>query len=81
MRLRYKGVLPITFLLENIGTVEPDAEFDVSDELAPAFLSRKDIEQVKVTKTRRAKDPVTEPTATDHIEAAAAPTAETEPTL
>lgn len=46
MKLRYVGVTPITFITEGVGEVEPGDEFSVPDELASAFLSRADVEEV-----------------------------------
>ena len=93
MRLRYDGVIAVTFLIENVGTLEPGDEFTVSDEVAPAFLSRGDISKVKVTKTRRQApvadvvedvvepQPEETPEVTTETTAAEEPAAETEPTL
>jgi len=86
MRLRYDGVVAVTFLIENVGTLEPGDEFTVSDEVAPAFISRGDITKVKTTKVRRPSaqvdviEPLPEPEAVPDTTAAEEPAAETEPT-
>lgn len=46
MKLRYTGPFTVTFHTAGVGEVEPGAEFTVPDELAAAFLSRHDIEEV-----------------------------------
>jgi hypothetical protein len=46
MKLRYVGSVVTTFITGNVGEVEPGDEFTVSDELAPAFLARVDVEEV-----------------------------------
>lgn len=83
MRLRYDGVVAVTFLIENVGTLEPGDEFTVSDEVAPAFLSRGDIHQVKITARKRVKEAEPEPAPEPTPEPAATeePAAESEPTL
>lgn len=60
MRLRYVGTVPITFITGSVGAVKRGDEFTVSEELAPAFLARADVEEVaeavtetKVSKRRR----------------------------
>lgn len=60
MRLRYVGTVPTTFITGSVGTVEHGDEFTVSEELAPAFTARADVEEVaevvaeiKVSKRRR----------------------------
>lgn len=47
MKLRYVGTLPTNFITGSVGEVEPGGEFAVPDELAPAFLARADVEEVK----------------------------------
>lgn len=46
MKLRYTGVIPVTFMSYGIGEVEPGQEFSVTDEDAEVFLTRSDVEQV-----------------------------------
>jgi hypothetical protein len=47
MKLRYVGLVPVTFITGSVGEVEPGMEFTVPDELAPAFLARADVEEVE----------------------------------
>lgn len=55
MKLVYNGSVAITFLVEGVGTLEPGDEFTVSDEVAPAFLSRSDISTAKPPRKAKAK--------------------------
>lgn len=43
MRMRYSGVIPVTFPTGNIGEVLPDEEFTVPDNVADSFISRPDM--------------------------------------
>lgn len=59
----YVGITPVTFLTGSVGSVNPGEEFTVPDEIASAFLTRRDvIEAVTVevekasTGRRRAKE-------------------------
>jgi hypothetical protein len=38
--------MPVTFITGSVGDVEPGEEFTVLDELASAFLTRSDVEEV-----------------------------------
>lgn len=82
MRLRYTGLAPTTFMSLGV-EVEPGAEITVTDDAAPLFLARADIETVteaeepvrsKPTKSpARASDPagtVPAPVTTEEVDRA-----------
>lgn len=49
MKLRYVGIMPVTFLTGSVGDVHPGEEFTVPDELAPVFLVRQDVTEIAET--------------------------------
>lgn len=53
MKLRYVGITPVTFLTGSVGTVNPGDEFTVSDEIASAFLTRRDVVEVATAEVEK----------------------------
>ena len=79
MRLRYVGLVPVTFMELGLD-VQPDDEFDVRDELSGAYVTRSDI--VEVVSESREKAPRArkqEPTETVDPVPTVSPTGDQEP--